>query len=308
MVRVSGGRTDWIKRNMGRDAKQVILVTGATSGIGRACAVTFSRSGHVVYGTTRRSPAEVRAEVRQGLDPSCRLELLQVDVTDDPSVVAAVERIRSEEGRIDALVNCAGFGTAAAVEDTLPEDFLAVLDTNLLGTLRCCRAVLPHMRRQRSGTIVNISSIAGRMGIPFQGSYSASKYALEGMTEALRMEVRPYGVNVVLVEPGDFKTAFTDHRQITALAKKETPYKTGMFKALSVMEADERGGKTPEPVARLVEKILVTRSPRVRYVVGPISERIAAGLKRVLPSKWFERILMVYYHIGRREERQKKES
>ncbi len=262
----------------------------------------------MVFGTTRRSPAEVRTEVCQDLDPSCHLEFLQVDVTDDRSVLVAVEHIRSEKGRIDALVNCAGFGTAAAIEDTLPEDFLAVLDTNLLGTLRCCRAVLPHMRRQRSGTIVNISSIAGRMGIPFQGSYSASKYALEGMTEALRMEVRSFGVNVVLVEPGDFKTGFTDHRQTTALAKKETSYKTGMCKALSVMEADERGGKTPEPVARSVERVLAMRSPRVRYVVGPMSERIAAGLKRVLPSKWFERILMIYYHIERGNDRQIKES
>ncbi len=293
---------------MGRNAARVILVTGASSGIGRACAIALSHSGHTVYGTTRRSPMEVRTEVRQSLDPSCHLEFLQVDVTNDESVRAAVDHILSKAGRIDALVNCAGFGTAAAVEDTRPADFLAVLDTNLLGTLRCCRAVLPHMRSQRSGTIVNVSSIAGRMGIPFQGSYSASKFALEGMSEALRMEVRPFGVNVVLIEPGDFKTGFTDHRQTTVLAKNKTPYKASMCKALSVMEADERGGKTPEPVARLVARILGMRSPRVRYVVGPMSEKIAAGLKCLLPSKWFEQILMVYYHVGKNHDKRMRRS
>lgn len=298
-MRAPASVADLIEETMGRDVQRVILVTGASSGIGRACAIALSRNGHTVYGTTRREPADVRAEVRRGVDPSCHLEFLRVDVTDTQAVQDAVGQILAASGRIDALINCAGFGNAGAIEDSTAADLLAVLDTNLLGTLRCCRAVLPQMRRQCSGTIVNISSIAGRMGIPFQGSYSASKHAVEGMTEALRMEVRPFGVNVVLVEPGDFKTGFTERRQITSLAKDNPVYASQMRRSLSVMEKDEQGGATPEPVARLVARILETASPRVRYVAGPVSEKVAAGLKRVLPSRWFERILMMYYRIDR---------
>ena len=282
---------------MSKSGGSVILITGASSGIGRACAVALSRKGHTIYGTTRRQPSEIRGEVGRDLDASSHLQFLQVDVTDPETIQNAVDRVLSESGRIDALINCAGFGSAGAVEDTSAEDLFAVLNTNLIGTLRCCRAVLPSMRLHHSGTIINISSIAGRMGIPFQGSYSASKYALEGLTEALRMEVHPFGVKVVLIEPGDFRTEFTDRRQITPLAKANPTYAAQMRRTLAVMEAEERGGATPEPVARLVAKILASNSPRVRYVVGPFSERIAAGLKRVLPSKWFERILMVYYRI-----------
>ncbi|MBN1857849.1 SDR family oxidoreductase [Candidatus Bipolaricaulota bacterium] len=286
---------------MRKPSECVVLVTGASSGIGRACAVELSRRGHTVYGTTRRQPLAIQAEVGRDLDPSHRLQFLQVDVTDCHAVQDAVDHVLSETGRIDALINCAGFGSAGAVEDTSDADLRALLDTNLVGTLRCCRAVLPRMRLQHSGTIINISSIAGRMGIPFQGGYSASKYALEGLSEALRMEVHPFGVKVVLIEPGDFRTEFTERRQITSLAKANETYAAQMRKTLSVMEAEELGGATPEPVARLVGRILDTNSPRVRYVVGPFSERIAAGLKRVLPSKWFERILMMYYRIGGNE-------
>lgn len=293
---------------MARDAQRVILVTGASSGIGRACAVALSRRGHTVYGTTRRQPTEICAEVRRNLAPSHRLEFLQVDVTDDQTVHTAVERILAEEGRIDALINCAGFGTAGAIEDTSDEDLLSVLDTNLLGTLRCCRAVLPSMRRQRSGTIINVSSIAGRIGIPFQGGYSAAKYALEGLSEALRMEVHSFGVNVVLIEPGDFRTEFTDRRQITSSAEENAAYVVQMRKTLAVMEAEERGGPTPEPVARLVVRILNTDAPRVRYVVGPLAEKLAAGLKRVLPSKWFERMLMTYYRVDGKKDGQDKKT
>ena len=180
----------------------VVLITGASSGIGRACALHFARLGATVYGTTRRSPDDVAGGLRQELDDSVRLEMLEMNVDDDESVRRGIGQVLERAGRIDALVNCAGFGIGGAIEETSDADAMAILETNLLGTLRVCRAVLPSMRQQRGGTIVNISSIGGRIALPFQGLYSASKYGVEGMTEALRMEVRPFGIRVVLVEPG----------------------------------------------------------------------------------------------------------
>jgi len=220
-----------------------------------------------------------------------------MDVTSDESVERGIKLILAHEGRLDVVVNNAGYGLSGAVEDTGIEEARAQMETNFLGVTRVCHAVLPIMRQQGGGYLVNISSIGGLIGIPFQGLYSASKFAIEGFTEALHAEVRPYGIRVVLIEPGDFRTGFTANRRKTHAAQGETIYRERFAKALGVMESDETHGATPEKVGYLLERIITTRSPRLRYMVGPVSEKIAVGLKKVMPSRLFEWAIMKYYKV-----------
>lgn len=180
---------------------KVVLVTGASSGIGQACAELLSARGHTVYGTSRKPPPE-----------PARHRMLELDVTRDDSVQKAVATVLEEQGHLDVVVNNAGYALAGPIEDTSIEEARHQLDTNFFGVLRVCKAVLPSMRARGSGLIVNVSSLGGMVGLPFQGLYSASKFALEGLTESLRQEVAPFGVQVTLLQPGDVRTAITDNR------------------------------------------------------------------------------------------------
>lgn len=272
-------------------ANSVVFITGASSGIGRACAEHLHAQGYRVYGTSRR-PAEVA-----GLP----FPLLAMDVTDGDQVCAAVGEVVEREGRLDAVVNNAGYGIAGAVEETSVEEAQAQLDANFLGVLRVCRAVLPPMREQGSGTIINVSSLAGLVGVPFQGLYSASKFAVEGLTEALRLEVAPFGIRVVLLEPGDFRTGFTARRQWTRESVEDSPYATPARRAIAVMEADEQAGASPELAARTVQRIIEARSPRLRTVVGPLSQRAMAALHRFVPRSLLEWALRTYYQLERED-------
>ena len=197
---------------MRSDQVKTVLIVGASSGIGRTCALHLARCGHRVFGTTRQPTSDVEATLRQELASSDRLEIVTMDVDEAASVSAGVREVEEHAGRIDAVVNCAGFGIGGSIEDTDDDEAKAIFETNLFGTLRVCRAVLPIMRRQGSGTIINISSIGGRIAGPFVGLYSATKFAVEGLSESLRMEVHRFGVRVVLVA-GDFSTGFTDSRK-----------------------------------------------------------------------------------------------
>lgn len=265
---------------------KVILVTGASSGIGQACAMALAQQGYRVYGTSR-NPRRADAD----------FTMLAMDVTDTAAVQAAAQTLLNREGRIDVVVNNAGFGYGGAVEDTSIEEAEAILDTNFLGALRVCHAVLPTMRAQESGTIINISSIGGMIALPFQGLYSASKYALEGLSEALRMEVKRFGIHVTLVEPGDTRTAFTANRRNTRGADENPVYREAYQRTLARIETDERNGVSPETVARTVLRIVATPRPKVRYVVGPFHQKLAVPVKRLIPAGLFERIMMLVYGV-----------
>lgn len=274
-----------------RPEETVVLITGASSGIGKACVEHLARHGYRVFGTSRRAP----------FPPAPPLPgqpvMLQMDVTRDDSVHQAVDFIVRETGWLDVVVNNAGFGIAGAVEDTSIDEAKSQLETNFFGVLRVCRAALPVMRAQGEGLIVNISSLGGLIPLPFQALYSASKFAVEGLTEALRLEVRPFGIHVTLIEPGDMHTGFTDQRVRVAAWGPGSAYAPYAERVLQIAETDERNGGTPEMVAALLERILRSPNPAPRYQVGPAFQRMAAALKGILPDRLFEWALAKYYCI-----------
>ena len=266
---------------------KVVLVTGASSGIGAAIAKRLAKR-HPVFGTSRKANAT---------PPASGVRMLLMDVREDKSIADAIAQLLKEAGRIDVLVNNAGYGIAASIEDTRPDDMLRQIDTNFLGPLRVCQAVLPTMRAQGFGRIVQISSLAARIGIPFQGAYSASKSALRGMTEALSMEVKPFGIDVVMVEPGDTKSNFTAAREWTAAAKSNDVYAARAKHAIAVMEKSEQSGPPADKVARIVERAIAAPRPKLRYVSATSTERLALVLQRWLPDRMFEGVVNSIYEL-----------
>jgi short-subunit dehydrogenase len=222
---------------------------------------------------------------------------LKMDVTDPASVKSAISAVLQKENRIDVLVNNAGMGISGAIEDCLPQDVRLQMETNFMGYVNTIREVLPAMRAQGSGTIINISSIGGLMGLPFQGFYSASKYAVEGFSEALRMEVEPFNIKVVLVNPGDFHTRFTANRVISLTVVNSPAYGKAFNKAISAIEKDENGGLLPEVLASKLLKIIESKNPRSRYIVSTFEQKLAVFLKVILPSKLFDKILSSHYGL-----------
>ncbi|HXE12733.1 MAG TPA: SDR family NAD(P)-dependent oxidoreductase [Bryobacteraceae bacterium] len=270
--------------------QRVVLVTGASSGIGETCARFLSQRGHRVYGVSRRAAGASNAGDNGVIH-------LSMDITRDVSVKQAVGFLLQREGRIDIVVNSAGIGIAGAIEETSIEEARTQLEVNFFGVLRICRAVLPAMRERGSGYIVNIGSIGGLIAIPYQGLYSASKFALEGLSESLRMEVKDFGIRVVIVEPGDHKTSFTENRRPTDESSGNSPYRDRFHRAVARMAADEQSNPGPERVARLVYKIVTTANPRFRYTVGPASQRAAVLLKRIAPYSLVEKVMRGHYGV-----------
>jgi len=265
---------------------RVALVTGASSGVGEACANALLGQGYRVIGASRRSRMAAS---------SINFLSMAMDVSSRDSVDAAIENIRHTVGRVDLLVNSAGYSLVGAVEDTSDDEARAQLETNLLGTWRLCRAVSPMMRAQNGGCIINIGSIGGRIGLPFQAAYSASKFGLAGLTEALSAELRAWHIRVVLIELGNYKTGITANRTIAKCAKGPSPYAARFQAATRIIAEAEENGRSPEEVAKLVVRVADAESPRLSYQIGPIVERVAIIAKAILPSRAFERLLVRQY-------------
>lgn len=264
-----------------------MLVTGAASGLGRAGAVHLAARGHRVFGGDLEPPSVPGVAG------------LRLDVTDPSSAAAAVSEVVTAGGRLDVLVNNAGFGIAGSVEDTTLEEARDQLEVNFFGVLNMTRAALPVMRRQGRGLVITTSSIGGLIALPFQGLYSASKFAVEGLAEALSMEVRPFGIDVVLVEPADFRTGFTRARRVVGASREGSPYAVVFTRALHVIEADEGSGSDPQLVGPLLDRIIAARRPRLRYSTGSATERLAIVLRRALPAPAFAPIIERHYRVGR---------
>jgi NAD(P)-dependent dehydrogenase (short-subunit alcohol dehydrogenase family) len=267
--------------------EQVILITGSGSGIGRAAAIEALARGHRVFASARR-PEDVADLARPGA-----LEPLPLDVTDVASVERAVAEVLRRAGRLDALVNNAGYGQYGAAEEVSLSAWRRQFEVNVFGAVAAIQAVLPAMRKAGRGTIVNISSVAGKISIPFASPYCASKHALEAISDALRLEVAPFGVRVVLVEPGPIATKFGDRArsEIRPLLEKPGPYKDFYVQAEKAMDSDfQRGQLAPQAVARVIVDALEARRPKARYAVTAMA-RLGIPARRFLPDRLLDRAM-----------------
>jgi len=265
--------------------EKIVLITGASSGLGRAMADHLAEIGHTVVGTSRK-PNGDRGKVR----------MVALDVTNDESVEIAVLHVIALAGRIDVLINNAGIGLCGAVEDTTMAEAHWQMETNLFGPARMIRAVLPQMRRQGGGRIITVGSLAGTAALPYQPYYSASKFALEGLTEALRLELVGSNIDATMVNPGDFRTGFTAARVFASQAYSGV-HDTRLRRTVAIYERDETDGADPRRAAELVGRLVMLPAVGVRYSVGSPRQRFGMLLKRLIPATAFERILKATYSL-----------
>ncbi len=258
---------------------RVVVITGAGSGIGLATAELFAKKGDVVYGLCRTPFA------KEGITH------IKTDVADPASVQAAIDQIFDWEDRIDVLINNAGSGISGAIEFTDPQDAQRQLDVNFFGTFRCTQAILPHMRAQKEGCILCVSSMAGVLPIPFQSFYSASKAAINSFAMALANEVRPHGIRVAALLPGDIKTGFTAARKKEMAGATEYP---AMGKSIRTMEHDEQNGMPPLCIAQKLYDISCKRRPKPLYTVG-FSYQAFLLLNKLLPARLINFLLGKIY-------------
>lgn len=279
---------------MAANASPVALVTGCSSGIGRATALLLARSGFRVFATVRTDASEASLLVdARGLP----LEILRLDVRDEAAVSRVVREVLDRAGRIDVLVNNAGFAQLGAIEDLSRDVLRQQLEVNVVGAMHLSREVLPAMRAQGGGTIVNVSSIAGRVSVPFIGAYCASKFALEALSDAMRLEARPYGVRVVLVEPGPVATKFGDAvRWSRSVLPPDSIY--GPFYEEIVAEPGSPRAASPDRVAYVILKAARASKPRARYRIR-LSEGFLARLIRVIPAGAMDWGIARWYGLSR---------
>jgi NADP-dependent 3-hydroxy acid dehydrogenase YdfG len=267
--------------------EKVILITGISSGFGKQTARLLAGIGHKVYGTVRKE-----AEKENGVT------YLKMDLMNYDSVSVAVASVLEKEGRIDVLINNAGMHTGGPIETSSVENIRLQMDTNFLGMVNLTREVLPVMRKQGGGTIINFSSIGGLMGLPFQAFYSAGKFAIEGFSEALRMEVRQFNIKIVLINPGDFHTNNSaNRRNFLAPTGSNDPYQEQYLKTMAIIEKDEAGGWEPQVLAKKLVNIVESKNPRQRYIIASFEQKLAVALKYILPGKLFMMILADHYKI-----------
>ena len=259
---------------------KIAIVTGGSSGIGKCTVDALLKKGYTVYELSRRDSD--RTDIRH----------ICVDVTVEAAVQSAISQIKAEAGRVDVLVNCAGFGISGAIEFTELSDAKRQMEVNFFGTVNSCKAVLPVMREQGSGRIVNISSVAAPVAIPFQAFYSASKAAINAYTCALANEVRPYGITVTAVQPGDIQTGFTAARKKSVIG--DDAYGGRIARSVAVMERDEQTGMKPEVAGRYIAKIADKKCVKPLYTIG-FSYKLVCFLCKILPCSLQNRIIGLLY-------------
>ncbi len=276
-----------VDRIMKYKYSNIALIVGASSGVGKVCAKHLHDSGYKVYGTSRYATFVNN----DGID---KIAMIPMDVTHEDSVKEAVEYVIKREGVIGVLINCPGYGLAGAIEDTYIEEAKKVFDTNFFGIMSVCNAVLPYMRNQKNGLIINISSVAGLITLPYQSMYCASKYALESLTECYRMETADTGIKLSLIEPGGMKTNFK--REYIEKYDQST-YKEKSEHAINKMIADEIKGPGPEIVIKELKSILNRVNPPIRKIVG-VEYKLIGILRKMLPARITEIIISKMYGGG----------
>jgi NAD(P)-dependent dehydrogenase (short-subunit alcohol dehydrogenase family) len=265
----------------------VILITGSSTGIGMATALHLAQKGHQVYPSMRN--LEGGRDLRAAADAAAvAIELIQLDVTDQNSIDSAVTNILEREGKIDVLVNNAGIAPLGPVEEMSVETFKSVYETNVFGVVRCIRAVLPAMRKQQGGTIVNISSVAGHISSVCSGAYASSKFALEGMSEALAQEVRPFGIRVALVEPGFIVTPIYGKALGALATHTNSAYPNAVQIANDLFANGQQTGDPVEMVAETVEDAINDKGLRLRYPVGDTARVLMSARAKMTDEQWVD--------------------
>jgi NADP-dependent 3-hydroxy acid dehydrogenase YdfG len=273
---------------MDNNKQKIAFVTGASSGIGKAMAEHLSEEGYYVYAAARRMD-KLEALKSENVEP------VQMDVTDSKAVIKAVEHISASKGRLDLLVNNAGYGIYGTIEGVSREDVRKAFDVNVFGLGHLTQTVLPIMRNQQSGMIINVSSVVGKISLPFLGWYSATKHALEGLTDALRAEVKPYGIKVVLIEPGSINTGFEDVAMAT-LEKSNDPevYAKHKVSFAKTVKHSYKSAPGSEAVIKEFQKIIKSSRPRARYVAGKEGKMFLA-LKGMVSDMVFDFLVSKQY-------------
>ena len=265
---------------------KVVLITGGSSGIGKSIGDFLHQKGFIVYGTSR-NPEKITNSI---------FPLLALDVRDKQSIVNCVAEVIQKSGRLDIVINNAGVGITGPIEEIPTEEIRNNFETNLFGPIEVMKAVLPQMREQKSGLIINITSIAGYMGLPYRGIYSASKGALELITEALRIEVKSFGIQITNVAPGDFATNIAAGRYHAPVVKGSA-YEFPYGNTLKEMDSHVDSGSNPNEMAEAIFAIIQTNKPKVHYKVGAFMQKFSIVLKRILPDTVYEKMLMNHYKL-----------
>ncbi len=268
---------------------KIAFITGGTSGIGNAICKVLTSNGYTVYGTGRK--------VQNG-DRLDGFELVQLDVTSDESVRSAISYVIEKEGKIDVLINNAGIGFAGAIEDTSVDEIRKVFETNIEGVVRVCQEVIPYMRKQRFGYIVNITSLGAVIATPYRGIYCASKAAVEVLSESMSMELQQFGIRVTMVEPGDVKTAINENREVAESIEKNV-YNDHFNKVYQIINEEVNNGDDPKKIGNIVLKVIQKKNPKLRYNAGGFQLKLAVFAKRVISTRWFERIIMNHFKMNR---------
>jgi len=264
---------------------KVILITGGSSGIGKSIGEFLSNRNYKVYGTSR-NPDNYKKSI---------FPIVALDVTDNKTIGTCINSVIKIEGKIDVLINNAGAGITGPIEETPEAEIKRNFETNFFGPIAVIKAVLPQMREQNSGLIINVTSIAGYMGLPYRGIYSASKGALELITEAFRMEIKDFNIHMTNVAPGDFATNIAAGR-FHSPVKSDSPYSkyAGVLKAI---DDDVDNSSDPINVAKIVHKIIETKNPKIHYKIGAFMQKFSIVLKRILPDKVYEKLLLNHYKL-----------
>ena len=265
---------------------KVVLITGGSSGIGKSIGEFLHKKGFVVYGTSR-NPEKIQNSV---------FPLLALDVRNSETIKSAVEEVIKLSGRLDIVINNAGVGITGPLEEIPMEEIKNNFETNFFGPIEVMKSVLPQMREQKSGLIINITSIAAYMGLPYRSVYSASKGALELITEALRMEVKQFGIEITNVAPGDFATNIAAGRYHAPVVK-DSAYEKVYGDVLATMNEHVDVGSNPNEMAEAIYKIIQNDKPKVHYKVGVFMQKFSIVLKRALPDKMYEKMLMNHYKL-----------